>query len=153
MTAQFVNADEYGRQRMFADLADTAIYQPSQILNLVRIALDQPVAIPNDENRSPFRLGQAHVVEAIPSLLEATAYHPDWTRESVDILWNLAQKEKGGNPGHGSAKGVLKRLAAWNRHVPVRQNFAMLLQAIRLVKTPNALEGDFTPFDLSSTSS
>jgi hypothetical protein len=95
---RFRGADEYGRQRILTELAGTAIYQPGQVLSLIRVAINNPVKIAECPEGSLFRLGQRHVLSAIPRLLEATARHPDWIEESVDLLWRLSDKSDLGIP-------------------------------------------------------
>ena len=40
---RFSTADEYGRQKILTDLSAAAVYQPAQVLNLVDLALANPV--------------------------------------------------------------------------------------------------------------
>ena len=131
---------------MLEDLAPAAFYQPNHILRLIDIALENPIL--SDSDASPYRVGQEYVIEAIPPLLEATAHHPKHLVRSVDLLWEFSKKRTGRSPGSGSAQGVLKRLASYDRFGWPAFNFAMLVQSIRLSRLPDAFEREFTPFDL-----
>lgn len=88
------------------------------------------------------------MLSALPSLLEATAFHADRLRESVTTLWELAKRQSDRGSSADSAKTVLKRLASWHRFGDPALNFAMLVQAIRLSHRADAFAGDFTPFTL-----
>ena len=88
------------------------------------------------------------MLSALPSLLEATAFHPERLKESVETLWELTKRETDRSSSTDSAKTVLKRLASWHRFGDPALNFAMLVQAIRLSGRADAFTGDFTPFAL-----
>ncbi len=144
---EFLNTDEYGRHRIFDELSPAAFYQPDHILRLINLALLHPIAL-EGSNGNRHRAGQAYVLEAIPRLLEAVAYHPAHITKAVDLLWDLSKAEKGRSSDSGAAKAVLKRLASYNLHGWPFFNFAMLLQSIRLSRLPDAFEQEFTPFAL-----
>ncbi len=136
--------DAYRRRDLLEGLSSAAIYQPDRILHLVELALQKPIEV--DENtKARHPVGQTYVIEAIPRLLEATAQHPEYLRRSIDILWEITQVERSSSRG---AKAVLERLAAYHRSGYAFFNFAMLIQAIRLSQLPNALDSDFSPFNL-----
>jgi hypothetical protein len=145
---RFRAGDEYERHRILVDLSGTAIYQPDHVLALVRTAIEEPISIGESTEGSRFRLGPEHVLEAVPDLLEATAHHPARLTESVNILWELAQRTSNRSNVAKSAQGVLKRLASWHRFGHPALNFAMLLQAIRIAQRPDAFEREYTPFAL-----
>jgi hypothetical protein len=101
------------------------------------------------DSPAQYRAGQDYVLSALPSLLEATAFHPDQLGESVTTLWELSKKESGRSDGGDIAKTVLKRLASWHRFGDPALNFAMLVQSIRLGRRADAFSSsDFTPFTL-----
>jgi hypothetical protein len=143
---RFRAGNEYERHQILTDLASAAIYQPAHIIALVRTAINDPIQVDATGAGSSFREGQEYVLSALPSLLEATAYHADWLRESVTTLWELAKKDT--NRNDSGAKSSLKRLASWQRYGSPVLNFAMLVQAIRLTHRADAFESDFTPFTL-----
>jgi hypothetical protein len=145
---RFRNGDEYARHSILGELEPAAIYQPLQVLGLIRTAIDAPVVLAEGGEGSGYRLGQSYVVSALPGLLEGTAYHPEHIRESIGILWRLAKGEHDRDSTGSSARAVLKRLASWRRYTDAAFNFAMLLQAIRLMARPDAFTGEYTPFDL-----
>lgn len=145
---RFRSGDEYARHSILGELEPAAIYQPVQVLGLIRTAIDAPVVLAEGGEGSGYRLGQSYVVSALPGLLEGTAYHPEHIRESIGLLWRLAKGEHDRDSTGSSARAVLKRLASWRRYTDAAFNFAMLLQAIRLMARPDAFTGEYTPFDL-----
>jgi len=144
---RFRQGDEYARHSILSDLAGAAIYQPDQVIRLVRTAIDNPIQVDSSEQLSSYRSGQEYVLSALPGLLEATAYHADRLTESVTTLWELA-KGRGERGSADSARSALKRLASWHRYGHPALNFAMLIQAIRLTRREDAFTSDFTPFTL-----
>lgn len=148
LRARFRAGDEYARHNLLSELASAAIYQPEQVIGLIRLAIDDPIRESPDGEGSRYRLGQDYVLSALPDLLEATAHHPDYLRESVSTLWELTKKDANGRSSGSGARAVLKRLASWHRFGHPALNFAMLLQAIRLIQRPDALTGAYTPFEL-----
>jgi hypothetical protein len=145
---RFHAGDEYVRHNILTDLAGAAIYQPDNVIALVRAAIDNPVQVDPSGEGSMYRSGQEYVLSALPNLLEATAYHADRLKEAVTTLWELAKRDASRNGSATSAKTVLKRLASWHRYGHPALNFAMLVQAIRLANRDDAFTSDFTPFDL-----
>ena len=145
---RFRSADEYTRHTILGELEPAAIYQPVQVLSLIRMAIDVPVIVPESGEGSRYRQGQSYVIAALPGLLEGTAYHPEHVRESVELLWELARGEHDRNGIGNSARSVLKRLASWRRYTDAAFNFAMLLQAVRLLTRPDACAGQYTPFEI-----
>ena len=145
---RFRTADEYGRHGILSELAPAAIYQPAQILGLIRTAMDSPVVTARLDTGSLFRAGQSYVLSALPVLLEGTAYHPEHIREAVALLWSLAKGDPEHNSNGDSARAVLKRLASWRRYTDASFNFGMLLQAILLTKRSDAFTDGYTPFEI-----
>jgi len=145
---RFRAGDEYVRHGILSDLSGAAIYQPDHVISLVRTAIEDPIRIDATSDGSRYRVGQGYVLSILPNLLEATAYHVDRIKESVDTLWKLAQSNEHGNESATSAKAVLKRLSSWRRFGDPTFNFAMLLQAIRLTHRPDAFKANYTPFAL-----
>lgn len=145
---RFRAGDEYARHQILTDLSGAAIYQPDHVTALIRTAIDDPIQISVASGGSQYRAGQDYVLSALPSLLEATAYHADRLRESVTTLWELTRRESGRSSSADSAKAVLKRLASWHRFGSPALNFAMLVEAIRLTHRADAFASDYTPFTL-----
>lgn len=145
---RFRAGDEYVRHSILSDLAGTAIYQPDNVIALIKAAIDDPVQVDPSGEWSHYRVGQEYVLSTLPNLLEATAYHPDPLKESVTTLWELAKRGGDRASIDGAAKSVLKRLASWHRFGNPALNFAMLVQAIRLTRRDDAFTSDFTPFTL-----
>ena len=145
---RFQVGNEYVRHNILKELAPASSYQPIEVLNLVRMALDSPVVIPDSEIGHAYRLSYSHVLSLLPTLLEGTAYHPDYIHDSVLLLWRLAKEGSESKPGSNGAQVVLTRLASWHRYKDAAVNFGMLLQAIRLTKRPDAFAGEYTPFEI-----
>lgn len=145
---RFHDGDEYVRHQILEDLAGAAIYQPGHVIALVRTAIDEPISLESAAGASRYRVGQDHVLSALPSLLEATAYHPDRLRECVTTLWELSKSGSPRSGGREAAKSALKRLASWHRFGNPALNFAMLVQAIRLTKRADAFTSDYTLFSI-----
>lgn len=145
---RFRAGDEYVRHSILSDLAGAAIYQPDNVIALVRVAIDDPIRVDPSGQGSRFRSGQDYVLSTLPSLLEAIAHHPEWLKESVTTLWELARHGGDRQSIDGGAETVLKRLASWHRFGHPAQNFAMLVQAIGLARRNDAFTSDFTPFTL-----
>jgi len=145
---RFRAGDEYARHQIINDLSGAAVYQPDHVIALIRTAINDPIQLNAASGGSHYRAGQDYVLSALPSLLEATAFHADRLRESVTTLWELAKRESDRSSSADSAKAVLKRLASWHRFGDPALNFAMLVQAVRLSHRADAFTGDFTPFTL-----
>ncbi|MDW5266113.1 MAG: DUF4062 domain-containing protein [Edaphobacter sp.] len=143
---RFRSGDEYARHSILTDLSGAAIYQPDHVIGLVRTAIANPIKIDPTSEGSHYRVGQDYVLSVLPGLLEATAYHVNWTTESIDTLWELALRHGGDAESATGAKGVLKRLSSWHRFGNPSFNFAMLLQAIRLTRRADAFKTAYTPF-------
>lgn len=144
--ARFRVADTHRRRKLLEELRPAAVYQPGKILELVRLARTEPLVQADIPQRYWPR--RDYILEAVPVLLEATAYHPDFTSQSVDVLWDLESEEESERNSDGSAKGTLNRLASYQRYKWAAFNFAMLLQAARLCRRPDAFDRKFTPLDL-----
>jgi Domain of unknown function (DUF4062) len=143
---RFRAGDEYERHQLLSDLSGAAIYQPNHVVSLVRTAIDDPIPANVSDETSLYRAGQDYVLSALPNLLEATAHHPDWLRESVTFLWKLAKQPSDHGNGAVGAQSVIKRLASWRRFGNPALNFGMLLQAVRLAQRPDAFTGKYTPY-------
>jgi hypothetical protein len=142
----FREADFHRRRKLLEELRPAAVYQPNQILELVRLARTEPLIAGDIPRR--YHVGRKYLVEILPSLLEATCYHFDYISRSVDVLWELALEEDEAKSSDSSAKGTLERLASYQRYKWPAFNFAMLLQAIRLARRSDAFEQTFTPLEL-----
>lgn len=143
---RFRIGNEHARHGILESLADAAIYQPDHIIRLVRFAIDHPIQVEESQSRSQYRMGQEYVLSALPSLLEATAYHPERLRESVATLWELTKSQPSRGVSARGSENVLKRLSSWHRLGDPVFNFAMLVEAIRLAKRTDAFTSEFTPF-------
>ena len=142
--ARFRESDTHRRRKLLEDLKPAAVYQPAEILDLVHLARTEPL-VEGDIPRI-YQVGRNYLLEVLPVLLEATAYHFEYTARAVDVLWELAAEEEEAKSSDASAKGTLERLASYQRYKWPAFNFAMLLQAIRLSKRSDAFESAFSPW-------
>ena len=92
---RFRSGDEFARANILGELAGAAIYQPDQVIQLVRSPIRQSDCRRIGMQREAFQAGAGHVLAALPPLLEATAHHPDKRRESVTTLWSLPREPSG----------------------------------------------------------
>ncbi|AEU37467.1 hypothetical protein [Granulicella mallensis] len=144
--SEFQSAEMHLRRHVIDELAPAAGYQPNKILELVHLARVAPV-VEGDLVRS-LRVGRDYLLKGLPTLLGATAYHPDYRSQSVDVLWELATHEQDDNRLDTSAKHTLERLASYQLYKWPAFNFAMLLQCVRLCKRDDAFDRSFTPLDI-----
>ena len=142
----FRQSDTYRRRKLLEDLRPAAVYQPAEVLELTYMARTEPL-IEGDIPRF-YAKGRGYLLEVLPALIEATAYHVEYTMRAVDILWELAQEEDKAKTAGASAKGTLERMASYQRYKWPAFNFSMLLQAIRLCRRDDAFDADFSPLNL-----
>ena len=144
--ASFRAANILERRSVLDDLAPAAAYQPSRILELVKLARNAPVM--EDEISRRLRPTREYVIEALPRLLGVVTYYPDHISRSVDNLWEIAVEEAEAKYKDRHAQNILKRLASYQIYKSAVLNFAMLLQSVRLSKHHDAFDRAFTPLDI-----
>ena len=144
--ASFRIANVLERRKVIEDLAPAAAYQPSKILELVRLARNLPIV--EDELSKRLRAKREYLIEALPRLLGVVTYYPDHISQSVDHLWDLSIEEADTKYRDRNAQHVLRRLASYRIYKSTALNFAMLLQCVRLSQRPDAFDRAFTPLDI-----
>lgn len=144
----FLAESPYGRRKLFEDLFPAAFFQPEEVLQLIDIARSHPASHEETNPHLRLRDAQDYVFSVVPPLLEATAHSLSTLQRSVDILWSLSHEESGSENSDRTARNTLKRLASYQLNGWAAFNFAILLQCVRLCRTPNAFDSSFTPIDV-----
>lgn len=114
LEADFRNAGIQERVELLSLVADISYYQPRRSLELARWALNNPI-----EGSETGFLGRSvtytEVLEAIPKALRGCAYHFNCLDESLDLLWDLAVRDRRPtNPHPDHALRVLSDLAGFS---------------------------------------
>lgn len=144
------NGDAQVRSDVLESVAQAAIFQPVRVMNLVRTAMEreaQPVIL-----YGRWRKDQKDVLERIPLLLRAVAYHSEFTEEAIRRLWTLTKTDKRApNQYPDHPQRVIRDLASYGLYKPATFNDAVADIALRLVNEPDAFAGSFTPLDIADT--
>jgi hypothetical protein len=124
------NANAEGRISIVKLIEPIAHFQPGRALELVEFELQNP-AKPVDH---PFGIEVTSdtVKEELPELLRAIAYSPQYTKPSVEILWELGRddpREPHSHPSHPVR--VLKEIGSYQH--PLKFADALLNLTIELV--------------------
>ena len=114
LEADFRNAGIQERVTLLSLVAEISYYQPRRSLELVRWALTNQI-----EGSETGFLGRPvtyeEVLEAIPKVLRGCAHHLDHLDESLDLLWELAKRDRRPtNPHPDHALRVLSDLAGFS---------------------------------------
>jgi len=147
---EFESADAVERWNLLEALKGAAIFQPSETLAIIHIAMEtqaRPGMILNWIRRE-----QGDVLKQLAPLLESVAYHPQHTEEAVRRLFSLAKMDiKGPNWFSREPAKVLKELASYHLYQPVGLLEKMADIANDLVAEPGAFDGLFSPLDIADT--
>lgn len=147
ITEEFKSSGATGRMTLLQHIKPASAYQPRPVMQLLRIAMD--AAAPVRDEDGVYSMGHEDVLRQIPHLLGSIAYHPEFTEEAVQRLWQLAVADKRPTnqfPKH--AIRVLVDLASYGRFKPVSFNVRMGEILDRLVDEPGAFAGEATPLDI-----
>lgn len=148
---RFRAADIGSKAGLLKSLQAAAFYQPAAVLVLVRTAL-QLQGVESNALSGSVESGIRDVLEELPPLLRAIAYHPLFTQEAVQILWRLAKSDcrtPRTYPDH--AVRVMKQLASYSRYKPVTFNLKMAEISAGLKNEPDSFAREFTPLDIVDT--
>lgn len=146
---QFKKAKIFERSAILEALGKIAYYQPSHALDFVRLALKEPTKeIETDYKQFTFtKPSYRIVVEKIPPILRYVAYHEDHLVEALDILKQLAEKDKRStNPYPDHPLRVLQNLASIEPGKPGLYNEAVANHVINWLQQD--ARGKFSPFDI-----
>ena len=146
---QFRKAKIYERSSILTALEKIAYYQPEQVLEFVRIALEEPIDEIEDQYKQYSFTDPSYrvVTEKIAPVLKYVAYHQDYLHEALELLRRLAgQDKRTTNPHPNHPLRVLQDIASIEPGKPVVYNQAVADQVISWlndVPSPN-----FSPFDV-----
>jgi len=89
---EFETGDAQVRGDLLESVTQAAIFQPWRVMNLVRIAMSNEAMSVVLYDR--WRKDQKDVLEVVPPLLHAIAYHSEFTEEALNRLWILTRSDK-----------------------------------------------------------
>jgi hypothetical protein len=142
--ARFAAADAFDRKQLLQSIRPSAIVQPAACLELVNVAISD-VARPTPTSFRELTYEQKNVLEELPPILSGMAYHPDYTRVAMQLLWNLAK----GREGSKQAAKALESFAAYGRYKSVFYNNAVAQFLEETMDDPEAVGGHFTLLDMA----
>lgn len=130
LEADFRNAGIQERAALLSLVAEIAYYQPRRSVEFVRWALTNQI-----EGLEAGFLGRpvtyTEVQEAIPKVLRGCAYHLDHLDESLDLLWELAKRDRRPtNPHPDHALRVLSDLASFSLLKPFEYSKRVIERAL-----------------------
>lgn len=142
------NASDAGdRVQLLKALREAALFQPIQVMRLIRLAMTTEAA--TTVVLDNWKITQEYVILEIPPLLRTIALHPNHFEEAADILWQLAKRDgRRPNDYPEQSQRALKDLAEYGRYKPVVINGRMVDFAARITRQPDAFDGSFTPLDI-----
>lgn len=146
---QFRKAKIYERSAILTALEKIAYYQPEQVLEFVRIALEEPTDEIEDQYKQYSFTDPSYrvVTEKIAPVLKYVAYHQDYLHEALELLRSLSSQDKRAtNPHPNHPLRVLQDIASIEPGKPVVYNQAVANQVISWLK--DAPSPNFSPFDV-----
>lgn len=147
--AQFKKENIFERAAILDVVKKVSYYQPSQALDLVRLALSEQIEETGVEPgaQSLSKPSYSVVVGKIPSVLRYAAYDFNYLPDALDILKELAEKDtRPTNPHPDHPLRVLQDLASFEPGKPIAYNEAIAATAIRWLEQPST--DSFSPFDV-----
>lgn len=148
----FNRAPHGGRCSILDAVKKIAFSQPEKTLELVEIAIKYPSYNLNPNDKF-FPITNDHVIERLPSLLEAVSYNIDHFEQACDYLWMLAKDEKKDKfpLGYGKmAFPILKSIVKYDLKKPIRVNEQALNCVERWVHEPDAFKHPHSPLEVIS---
>lgn len=123
---EFQAESNFGRWQLLGILENSAYNQPEQTLDLVKFAIRNPVKSIEKEYVSSLDTHEA-VVNKAAKLLHNIGYTMDYLPECCDILWKLAQENKGNwNSDSEHPLKILIKLAQYDLYKPFEFNQIVL---------------------------
>jgi transcriptional regulator with XRE-family HTH domain len=152
ITSRFRSGGITARLQILDMLRRVAFYQPAAAINLVRLAIADPA--PNGERLSPDdrwhpRAAGEQTLEALPTILENTAYNQEHLQEAADLLWELAANDDrppNQHPEHPIR--VLQRLIEYSIAKPVSFHGLLIDAAAGWIRHPRAEDWLYSPFEI-----
>jgi hypothetical protein len=133
------------RERFLRDAASIAVFQPSRVQELVRIAMDEPA---ESVREWIFRnkITQDDVLAEVPTLLGVTIFYESTSRDAFDRLWALTKLES--TEVHNRALKTLKEAIGYRKYKNLLFNERILALVEERSLDPAAYDSDFTPLKL-----
>ncbi|MHB8279748.1 MAG: helix-turn-helix domain-containing protein [Candidatus Humimicrobiaceae bacterium] len=146
---QFKKAKIYERAAILLALEKISYYQPKQVLDFVRLALEEPTD-EIEESHKAFMFTETsycNVTEKIPPILRYVAYYQDYLYEALDLLKTLAETdERSTNPYPAHPLRVLQDIASIEPGKPYGYNEAIADHVIAWLQQESTSK--FSPFDV-----
>lgn len=141
---EFRDGDHRARVDILRQLPDSAYFLPGRVLELCQHAVANP-------HPSPKSGGCTHgtVLREIPPLLALSAFSPDHLRGSINLLWQLAQRDsRAPNPYPEHPFRKLTDIARCEPHKPLQMSEAVLARVRQWLSVPVDWDAPYTPFDV-----
>lgn len=145
----FENSDASGRVDLLKSLREAAWFQPAQVRQIVRRAMETEAA--ETAVLATWKITQEYVFREIPDLLQAIAHHIEHFEDATRALWELTRISNRDHPSKQPPNGwhALEALAEYGRYKPVALNIRMADMIAEFSRTPEAFDGAHTPLDLA----
>ena len=148
---EFRAADIGGRLSLLELVKKVSYYQPERALAIARWAIDNPTdAVDNVDSPLArlYRPTYANVLHELGPVVKYCAYTVEHLRNSMDILWELAQvDERPPNQHPEHPLRVLTELAQWESTKPPQFNEAVLSAAERWFDEDGSTRSPFDVID------
>jgi len=150
--SDFESASHFARCGLLDDISAAAQYLPQQMIGLVEYAMGHPSTVPD---RSPvaklvrYRYTNADVLERLPGLLQSASRTIDYIPRCCDLLWEFVRSgPSASGKAPGNAAGVLRDMAQYANHKPVKVHELMLDAAAGWLRKQEAHTHLFSPLDV-----
>jgi len=115
LTERFQAGDAWDREQLLELVGATAIHQPRRVLHLCRLAMADP-STPTVWKGFDVTIDDSNVREKLPGLLRYVGLHPEHTRETIELLWELGRDDgRETNPHPDHPVRALHDLAEYSR--------------------------------------
>jgi hypothetical protein len=114
---KFLDATNYQRLEILAQIDKAAIFQPKQALKLVEIAISNPAQKQPEGDHAELLARWKHedVLRKLPDILKKVSYHLGHLRRCCEILWELGKDDgRELNPYPDHPLRVLQNIAGYN---------------------------------------
>ncbi len=110
------NRTNVQREELLDDLTRAARYSPEEVLRVIEWLRDHPDA-PRDKMLEAWGIADSseRLNDSLSGLLRVVATHPDYTRQAVAILWEMAKEDaRPTNPHPAHPRRVLEDLLSYD---------------------------------------
>jgi hypothetical protein len=142
--ARFREQDAPERELFLLEVKDIAVFQPSQVQELARIAMSEEAA--TRRGWGGRTKTQEDVLEELVPLLGVTIYHEPTARDAFNRLWILSQHAL--NKIHNPARNALKKAIGYHKLKNLVFNDRILTFAEEKAMESSAYDGEFTLLNL-----